>query len=183
MCKEKRWSKVATRMGFPQGKGTGSLLRSHYERFLYPYELFQSGATLTVSGARRSTDVVLFKSTSGHLGPENDVASFLPIALNQGVQRLYDEGADGEEVDEGVGEEAMEEDEQEEEDENDKEKDKEGDVTQTKDQLSSERRSRRLKSEVVGKVTVYINHIDQLQKIMISLIYYMFAALPCDDKM
>lgn len=42
---------VASRMGFPPGKGTGSLLRSHYERILYPYELFQSGATLTVSYA------------------------------------------------------------------------------------------------------------------------------------
>lgn len=51
VCKEKRWSMVASRMGFPPGKGTGSLLRSHYERILYPYELFQSGATLTVSGA------------------------------------------------------------------------------------------------------------------------------------
>uniref|UniRef100_A0A3B3QDW9 Lysine-specific demethylase 5A n=1 Tax=Paramormyrops kingsleyae TaxID=1676925 RepID=A0A3B3QDW9_9TELE len=48
VCKEKRWSKVANRMGFPPGKGTGSLLRSHFERILYPYELFQSGATLTV---------------------------------------------------------------------------------------------------------------------------------------
>uniref|UniRef100_A0A8C4FEH8 [histone H3]-trimethyl-L-lysine(4) demethylase n=1 Tax=Dicentrarchus labrax TaxID=13489 RepID=A0A8C4FEH8_DICLA len=43
VCKDKRWSKVASRMGFPSGKGTGSLLRSHYERILYPYELFQSG--------------------------------------------------------------------------------------------------------------------------------------------
>uniref|UniRef100_A0A8C9VNP2 Lysine-specific demethylase 5A n=1 Tax=Scleropages formosus TaxID=113540 RepID=A0A8C9VNP2_SCLFO len=51
VCKEKRWSKVASRMGFPPGKGTGSLLRSHFERILYPYELFQSGATLTVSPA------------------------------------------------------------------------------------------------------------------------------------
>uniref|UniRef100_A0A8C7ZS58 [histone H3]-trimethyl-L-lysine(4) demethylase n=1 Tax=Oryzias sinensis TaxID=183150 RepID=A0A8C7ZS58_9TELE len=49
VCKEKRWSTVAARMGFPPGRGTGSLLRSHYERILYPYELFQSGATLTVS--------------------------------------------------------------------------------------------------------------------------------------
>ncbi|KAJ8006852.1 hypothetical protein DPEC_G00111520 [Dallia pectoralis] len=47
VCKEKRWSKLASRMGFPPGKGTGSLLRSHFERILYPYELFQSGATLT----------------------------------------------------------------------------------------------------------------------------------------
>lgn len=50
VCKEKRWSKVTSRMGYPSGRGTGSLLRSHYERILYPYELFQSGATLTVSG-------------------------------------------------------------------------------------------------------------------------------------
>uniref|UniRef100_A0A674MQI8 [histone H3]-trimethyl-L-lysine(4) demethylase n=1 Tax=Takifugu rubripes TaxID=31033 RepID=A0A674MQI8_TAKRU len=50
VCKEKRWSKVSSRMGYPSGRGTGSLLRSHYERILYPYELFQSGATLTVSG-------------------------------------------------------------------------------------------------------------------------------------
>lgn len=50
VCKEKLWSKVASRMGYPAGKGTGSLLRSHYERILYPYELFQTGATLTVSG-------------------------------------------------------------------------------------------------------------------------------------
>uniref|UniRef100_A0A3B3DK02 [histone H3]-trimethyl-L-lysine(4) demethylase n=1 Tax=Oryzias melastigma TaxID=30732 RepID=A0A3B3DK02_ORYME len=52
VCKEKRWSTVAARMGFPPGKGTGSLLRSHYERILYPYELFQSGATLTVKPQR-----------------------------------------------------------------------------------------------------------------------------------
>lgn len=55
-CKEKSWSKVASRMGFPPGKGTGSLLRSHYERILYPYELFQSGATLTVSLVHVSLD-------------------------------------------------------------------------------------------------------------------------------
>uniref|UniRef100_A0AAQ4RYK8 [histone H3]-trimethyl-L-lysine(4) demethylase n=1 Tax=Gasterosteus aculeatus aculeatus TaxID=481459 RepID=A0AAQ4RYK8_GASAC len=103
-CKEKRWSKVASRMGFPAGKGTGSLLRSHYERILYPYELFQSGATLT------------------------------------GIQRLYDEGDDEDEVDEGVGEEEEEE-----------EKDGEGDTMQTKEQLLPERRSRRLKSERENK--------------------------------
>ena len=62
VCKEKIWSKVSGRMGFPPGKGTGSLLRSHYERILYPYELFQSGATLTVSGARCSLPAVLLKS-------------------------------------------------------------------------------------------------------------------------
>ncbi|KAJ8245503.1 hypothetical protein GJAV_G00271420 [Gymnothorax javanicus] len=47
VCREKRWSKVAARMGFPAGKNTGTLLRMHFERILYPYELFQSGASLT----------------------------------------------------------------------------------------------------------------------------------------
>ncbi|XP_051525204.1 lysine-specific demethylase 5B-B-like isoform X5 [Myxocyprinus asiaticus] len=33
-------------MGFAPGKAVGSHLRSHYERVLYPYNLFQSGANL-----------------------------------------------------------------------------------------------------------------------------------------
>lgn len=59
---------------------------------------------------------------------------------------MYDEGNDGDEVDEGVGEEAVEEEEHDEEDE--KDKDGEGDGLQTKERLLPERRSRRLKSEV-----------------------------------
>uniref|UniRef100_A0AAX7TQZ3 [histone H3]-trimethyl-L-lysine(4) demethylase n=1 Tax=Astatotilapia calliptera TaxID=8154 RepID=A0AAX7TQZ3_ASTCA len=61
VCKEKLWSKVASRMGYPAGKGTGSLLRSHYERILYPYELFQTGATLTVSVSKLT---MLFNTTT-----------------------------------------------------------------------------------------------------------------------
>ncbi|KAL0962770.1 hypothetical protein UPYG_G00345120 [Umbra pygmaea] len=109
VCKEKRWSKVASRMGFPAGKGTGSLLRSHFERILYPYELFQSGASLT------------------------------------GIQRLYEEGDDGEEQDEGMGDERGEE---EEDDEEDRDRDSLSDGTLNKDRPLPERRSRRLKSEV-----------------------------------
>lgn len=75
------------------------------------------------------------------------IVVFSPTILSPiGIQRLYDEGDDGEEIDEGVGEEAMEEEEQDEEDE--KEKDREGDSTQNKKRLLPERRSRRLKSEV-----------------------------------
>uniref|UniRef100_S4RDL6 [histone H3]-trimethyl-L-lysine(4) demethylase n=1 Tax=Petromyzon marinus TaxID=7757 RepID=S4RDL6_PETMA len=46
-CKERKWSRVAAKMGYPAGKGAGSLLRSHYERILYPYDLFQSGVSLS----------------------------------------------------------------------------------------------------------------------------------------
>ncbi|KPP80172.1 lysine-specific demethylase 5A-like [Scleropages formosus] len=114
VCKEKRWSKVASRMGFPPGKGTGSLLRSHFERILYPYELFQSGATLT------------------------------------GIHKLYEEGEDGEEVDEAVERDGRREEEEEEVgQEVDAEAEGEDslcDKTQSKDRPQPERRSRRLKS-------------------------------------
>lgn len=68
--------------------------------------------------------------------------------FDQGLHRLYDEGDDEEEIDEGVGEEAVEEEDQDDEDDKDKERDGEVDSTQTKERLLPERRSRRLKSEV-----------------------------------
>uniref|UniRef100_A0A3Q2Q258 [histone H3]-trimethyl-L-lysine(4) demethylase n=1 Tax=Fundulus heteroclitus TaxID=8078 RepID=A0A3Q2Q258_FUNHE len=47
ICKERRWARIAQRLGYPTGKNLGSLLRSHYERIVYPFEMFQSGATFT----------------------------------------------------------------------------------------------------------------------------------------
>ncbi|KAI4904891.1 hypothetical protein NFI96_011591 [Prochilodus magdalenae] len=46
VCKERRWARVAQKLGYPTGKNIGSLLRSHYERIVYPFEMFQSGASL-----------------------------------------------------------------------------------------------------------------------------------------
>ncbi|XP_070558275.1 LOW QUALITY PROTEIN: lysine-specific demethylase 5A-like [Ptychodera flava] len=46
VTKERKWSKVAQKLGYPPAKGAGSLLRAHYERILYPYDIFQSGAPL-----------------------------------------------------------------------------------------------------------------------------------------
>ncbi|XP_048682572.2 lysine-specific demethylase 5B isoform X7 [Caretta caretta] len=46
VCKERKWTKIAIRMGFAPGKAVGSHIRAHYERILYPYNLFQSGASL-----------------------------------------------------------------------------------------------------------------------------------------
>ncbi|XP_045649761.1 lysine-specific demethylase 5D isoform X7 [Ursus americanus] len=46
ICKDRRWARVAQRLSYPPGKNIGSLLRSHYERIIYPYEMFQSGANL-----------------------------------------------------------------------------------------------------------------------------------------
>lgn len=78
---------------------------------------------------------------------DSNVLSPFASFSTQGIQRLYDEGDDGEDIDEGVGEEAVEEEEQEEDEE--KEKDRECDSTQNKKRLLPERRSRRIKSEVM----------------------------------
>ncbi|TNN81279.1 Lysine-specific demethylase 5B-B [Liparis tanakae] len=52
VCRERRWTKISVKMGFAPGKAIGSHLRAHYERILFPYNLFQNGgnqprATLT----------------------------------------------------------------------------------------------------------------------------------------
>ncbi|XP_037534841.1 lysine (K)-specific demethylase 5Ba [Nematolebias whitei] len=46
VCRERRWTKISVKMGFAPGKAIGSHLRAHYERILYPYNLFQVGANL-----------------------------------------------------------------------------------------------------------------------------------------
>ncbi|XP_050678384.1 lysine-specific demethylase lid [Leptidea sinapis] len=43
---ERKWSKIAHRMGFPQGKGIGSILKNHYERMLYPYDVFKNNGAV-----------------------------------------------------------------------------------------------------------------------------------------
>ncbi|XP_071817474.1 lysine-specific demethylase 5A-like isoform X3 [Apostichopus japonicus] len=46
ICRDKKWSKVATEMGYPSGKNIGHQLGKHYERILWPYDVFQSGIPL-----------------------------------------------------------------------------------------------------------------------------------------
>ncbi|XP_075997057.1 lysine (K)-specific demethylase 5Ba isoform X2 [Genypterus blacodes] len=46
VCRERRWTKISVKMGFAPGKAIGSHLRAHYERILYPYNLFQTGSNL-----------------------------------------------------------------------------------------------------------------------------------------
>ncbi|KAG8002472.1 Lysine-specific demethylase 5B-B [Nibea albiflora] len=51
VCQDRRWTKIALHMGFAPGKAVGSHLRGHYEKILYPYSLFQSGANLLAQEA------------------------------------------------------------------------------------------------------------------------------------
>uniref|UniRef100_A0A8C3A029 [histone H3]-trimethyl-L-lysine(4) demethylase n=1 Tax=Cyclopterus lumpus TaxID=8103 RepID=A0A8C3A029_CYCLU len=48
VCRERRWTKISVKMGFAPGKAIGSHLRAHYERILYPYNLFQNGGNQPV---------------------------------------------------------------------------------------------------------------------------------------
>uniref|UniRef100_A0A8C8SDB6 Lysine-specific demethylase 5A n=1 Tax=Pelusios castaneus TaxID=367368 RepID=A0A8C8SDB6_9SAUR len=70
VTKEKKWSKVASRLGYLPGKGTGSLLKSHYERILYPYELFQSGVSLMAEAGEMSRNTELKKLQIFGAGPK-----------------------------------------------------------------------------------------------------------------
>ncbi|XP_072408539.1 lysine-specific demethylase 5A isoform X1 [Chiloscyllium punctatum] len=88
LCKEKKWAKVASRMSYPQGKGIGSLLRSHYERILYPYELFQSGASLSTA---ENSSVQIFPSSVKALN--QDDLSEDDFAKNPELRKLQIFGA------------------------------------------------------------------------------------------
>lgn len=46
VTKERKWTKIVSRLGLPHGKSLGSLLKSHYERILYPFDIFQQGKAL-----------------------------------------------------------------------------------------------------------------------------------------
>ncbi|XP_069084234.1 lysine-specific demethylase 5A isoform X4 [Pleurodeles waltl] len=70
VTKEKKWSKVASRLGYLPGKGTGSLLKTHYDRILYPYELFQSGVSLMNDASERGKNPELKKLQIFGAGPK-----------------------------------------------------------------------------------------------------------------
>lgn len=54
---ERRWTRVAQSMGYESGKGIGGTLKSHYERILFPYFLFKTGASLE---AAVSVEMILY---------------------------------------------------------------------------------------------------------------------------
>ncbi|XP_041348681.1 lysine-specific demethylase 5A-like isoform X2 [Gigantopelta aegis] len=41
VSKERKWSKIAQRLGFPSGRCVGSSIRHHYEKILYPFYVFK----------------------------------------------------------------------------------------------------------------------------------------------
>lgn len=49
---ERRWTKIAAMMGYESGKGVGGTLKCHYERILFPYYLFKTGASLEAANLK-----------------------------------------------------------------------------------------------------------------------------------
>lgn len=41
--RDRKWSNISQRMGYPSGKSVGTILKGHYERILYPFDLFTLG--------------------------------------------------------------------------------------------------------------------------------------------
>ena len=58
-CKERKWSKIAGRLNYPAGKGIGSCLRSHYEKVVYPFDIFQIGATTAEADLKDEVCIVI----------------------------------------------------------------------------------------------------------------------------
>ncbi|XP_076845699.1 lysine-specific demethylase 5B-B isoform X2 [Brachyhypopomus gauderio] len=86
VCKERRWTKIAMAMGFAPGKAVGSHLRAHYERILYPYNLFQSGANLLAPDIAAKMMNFVSSHTEqekNHTLPENDGNEYKPHDLVQ----------------------------------------------------------------------------------------------------
>jgi histone demethylase JARID1 len=54
-CKERKWAKIAVRCNYPNGKGIGSTLRGHYEKIIYPFDIFQIGATTAECNFKEET--------------------------------------------------------------------------------------------------------------------------------
>lgn len=46
VSRERKWNRIASRMGFPANKNLGALLKAHYERILQPYDIFNKGKSL-----------------------------------------------------------------------------------------------------------------------------------------
>ncbi|XP_020280192.1 lysine-specific demethylase 5A isoform X2 [Pseudomyrmex gracilis] len=47
VTKERRWAKIANKLGYPSGRSVGSILKGHYERILYPFDVFRQGKALS----------------------------------------------------------------------------------------------------------------------------------------
>ncbi|XP_058455418.1 lysine-specific demethylase 5 [Malaya genurostris] len=64
VTKERKWSRVACRMGYQQGKNVGTNLRAHYERILYPFDTYRSGKIIDLANLETEQEDCEYKPHS-----------------------------------------------------------------------------------------------------------------------
>ncbi|XP_072766532.1 lysine-specific demethylase 5A-like isoform X1 [Anoplolepis gracilipes] len=57
VTRERRWAKIANKLGYPSGRSVGSILKNHYERILYPFDVFKQGKALSDIKIEPESDV------------------------------------------------------------------------------------------------------------------------------
>ncbi|ENN74310.1 lysine-specific demethylase lid isoform X3 [Dendroctonus ponderosae] len=48
VTKQRKWSKVSVRLGYQIGKNVGAILKQHYERLLFPFDVFKEGKAVPI---------------------------------------------------------------------------------------------------------------------------------------
>ncbi|XP_062545101.1 lysine-specific demethylase 5 [Armigeres subalbatus] len=64
VTKERKWSRVACRMGYQQGKNVGTNLKAHYERILYPFDIYRSGNIIDLANLETEQEDCEYKPHS-----------------------------------------------------------------------------------------------------------------------
>lgn len=57
MTRDRKWSKVSQRMGYQVGKSIGTILKTHYERLLFPFDVFK-GKNVNNIVSKHSTNLM-----------------------------------------------------------------------------------------------------------------------------
>lgn len=95
--KERKWSKIAARMNYPTGKSVGTMLRQHYERILFPFDVFMTNKhnEHTAGGGVATTTTTVSGTTTegGDSAANTSAAAAMETAATDGG-----EGADKEEA-------------------------------------------------------------------------------------
>lgn len=80
---EKKWPKVALRMGYTSDKNVGSLLRSHYKRLLLPYEKFEKSK---LQSAQEQEEAKKTSTSSGVAVKKESLGETIKVKHEPGVQ-------------------------------------------------------------------------------------------------
>lgn len=75
--RERKWSKISARMNYPVGKSVGTMLRQHYEKILFPFDVFMTNKhnEHTAAGATTAT------TTTTTTGDSSEAAGSGPVTV------------------------------------------------------------------------------------------------------